>query len=692
MAEELVAFGSSEYAKEVLGGVWGAPPPLRLEAEAGLQRLLAVLAARGLVHSARDISDGGIAVALAQSAFPNDIGAAVEQEPSLMAHPLFGLFAEPASTVLVTADAAALLQKLKTLAAENNIFAVAIGATGGNRLEITVDREPVHLCSARRAAPALGHRPRIQSPRRGPCMTQRLYQGVEGVRRPARTESCVRRDFRGARIATGCIAPRDHELPIACAQRPKLHEECGVMAIYGHPDAAREAYLGLYALQHRGQESAGIATADGQRLANIKGMGLVSEIFTDDVLAKLPGTMAIGHTRYSTTGDSALLNAQPIRVDSTKGLIAIAHNGNLVNLGNLRVKLEREGAYFQTTSDSEIIVQLIAHSHAGTLVDAIADSLSQVEGAFSIVMMTRDRIFAARDPRGFRPLSMGRIKNPGGPDTVIFASETCAFDLLRAEYLRDVLPGELVMVTEDGVTSRQYASGVAQASCIFEHVYFSRPDSRVFGRWVQESRDRMGRQLARESGVPADVVVPVPDSGVTAALGYAEEAGIPFRFGLIRNHYVGRTFIAPEQRVRDFGVRLKLNPVHNLLEGKRVILIDDSIIRGTTSRKIVRMVRGAGAKEVHLRISCPPTVSPCFYGVDTPSKRDLIAANQSIEEIRQFIEADSLAYLSLEGLLASCDGGEGNRLLRRLLHRQLPHPVDRRGRDPAGRRHHLISD
>jgi amidophosphoribosyltransferase len=393
-------------------------------------------------------------------------------------------------------------------------------------------------------------------------------------------------------------------------------------------------------------------------------MGLVSEIFTDDVLAKLPGTMAIGHTRYSTTGDSALLNAQPIRVDSTKGLIAIAHNGNLVNLGNIRARLERDGAYFQTTSDSEIIVQLIAHSRSSTLVDAIADSLSQVDGAFSIVMMTRDRIFAARDPRGFRPLSMGRIKNPGGPnagpDTIVFASETCAFDLLRAEYLRDVLPGELVMVTDDGVTSRQYSTGVAQTSCIFEHVYFARPDSRIFGRWVQESRDQMGRRLARESGVPADLVVPVPDSGVTAALGYAEESGIRFRLGLIRNHYVGRTFIEPEQRVRDFGVRLKLNPVHNLLEGKRVILIDDSIIRGTTSRKIVRMVRGAGAKEVHLRISCPPTISPCFYGVDTPSKRELIAANNSIEEIRRYIEADSLAYLSLEGLLKACDGSEHN--------------------------------
>jgi amidophosphoribosyltransferase len=440
----------------------------------------------------------------------------------------------------------------------------------------------------------------------------------------------------------------------------KLREECGVVAIHGHPDASRQAYLALYALQHRGQESAGIATADGTRLSNIKGMGLVADIFTDEVLAKLNGDMAIGHTRYSTTGDSALLNAQPIRVDSTKGLIAIAHNGNLVNLGNVRAKLERAGAFFQTTSDSEIIVQLIAHSKEGTLVDAIADSLRQVDGAFSIVMMTRDRIFAARDPRGFRPLSMGRISNPDGPDTIVFASETCAFDLLRAKFERDVQPGELVMVTRDGVTSRQYSTGIPQSSCIFEHVYFARPDSKIFNRWVQESREEMGRQLVRESHVDADLVVPVPDSGVTAAIGYAAESGIPFRFGLIRNHYVGRTFIEPEQRVRDFGVKLKLNPVRNLLEGKRIILVDDSIIRGTTSRKIVRMVRAAGAKEVHLRISCPPTISPCFYGVDTPRKKDLIAANNSIEEIRQFIEADSLAYLSLEGLQKACDGGEGN--------------------------------
>jgi len=441
----------------------------------------------------------------------------------------------------------------------------------------------------------------------------------------------------------------------------KLREECGVMAVYNHPDAARLTYWGLYALQHRGQESAGIACSNGEEISDCKGMGLVSEIFTDPVLAGLPGHIAIGHTRYSTTGDSALLNAQPISVESTKGLIAIAHNGNLINLGNARTRLEREGAVFTTTSDSEIIVQLIAHSRCSTLVDCMADALGQVDGAFSIVLMTRNRIFAARDPHGFRPLSMGRIAGENGePDTFVFASETCAFDLLHAKYERDVEPGELVMVSEDGVTSRYFHRGTQQASCVFEHVYFARPDSKIFGRWVQQSREEMGKQLARESHVPADLIVPVPDSGVTAAIGYASESGVPFNFGLIRNHYVGRTFIQPEQRVRDFGVRMKLNPVRALLEGKRIILIDDSIIRGTTSRKIVRMCRAAGAKEVHLRISCPPTISPCFYGVDTPHRRELIAANQTIEEIREFIEADSLAYLSLDGLLASCASGEPN--------------------------------
>ena len=488
-------------------------------------------------------------------------------------------------------------------------------------------------------------------------MTHRLFQGVPGMEEQQIPPLRCAPVGMTVEMEEGINRVPHPERSEGWVQDDTLHEECGVAAIYAHPEAARQVYLMLYALQHRGQESAGIATADGQNLSNIKGMGLVADIFTEEVLQKLRGNLAIGHTRYSTTGDSALLNAQPIRVESTKGLIAIAHNGNLVNLGNIRARLEREGAFFQTTSDSEIIVQLIAHSEATTLVDAIADSLSQIDGAFSVVMMTRDRIFAARDPRGFRPLSMGRIPGENGaPDNIVFASETCAFDLLRAEYVRDVEPGELIMVSAEGITSRKYASGAPQTSCVFEHVYFARPDSRIFGRWVQQSREEMGRQLARESGVGADLVVPVPDSGVTAALGYAAESGIPFNFGLIRNHYVGRTFIEPEQRVRDFGVKLKLNPVRNLLAGKRIILVDDSIIRGTTSRKIVRMVRSAGAKEVHLRISCPPTISPCFYGVDTPTKKDLIAANNSVAEICRFIEADSLAYLSLDGLLAACGG------------------------------------
>jgi amidophosphoribosyltransferase len=440
----------------------------------------------------------------------------------------------------------------------------------------------------------------------------------------------------------------------------KFHDECGVVAIYAHPEAEKLAYLGLHALQHRGQESAGIATSDGMTLHLHKSMGLVADIFLEEVLTKLRGTLAIGHTRYSTAGDSALLNAQPIMVQSNKGMMALAHNGNLVNAIEIRSRLEAQGSIFQTNSDTEVMVHLIALSKEQTLPEAMADAMRRVEGAFSLVVLSSDRIFAARDPRGFRPLAMGRIPAQPGEkqDTIVFASETCAFDLIGATFERDVKPGELVVVGPEGITSRFYASAQPQSSCIFEHVYFSRPDSLVFGRAVQESREELGRQLAREAPADADIVVPVPDSGVTAATGYAAESGIPFRFGLIRNHYVGRTFIEPRQTVRDFGVKLKLNPVRSLLEGKRVVLIDDSIVRGTTSRKIVRMVRGAGAKEVHLRISCPPTVSPCFYGVDTPSKRELIAANKSVEEIREFIGADSLAYLSLDGLKKACGEGE----------------------------------
>jgi amidophosphoribosyltransferase len=440
----------------------------------------------------------------------------------------------------------------------------------------------------------------------------------------------------------------------------KFREECGVVAIYGHPEASTLAYLGLHALQHRGQESAGIASSDGCNIRVHRAMGLVGDIFTAAVLAGLPGALAIGHTRYSTTGDSALLNAQPIRVDCNKGMIAVAHNGNLVNASDIRARLESEGSIFQTTSDTEVIVHLIAHSREQALPDAIADALRRIDGAFSLVILTRDRIFAARDPRGFRPLSLGRIPASGTRvnDAVACASESTAFDLIGATFERDVRPGELVVVGPEGIQSRFYAPAAPQSACIFEHVYFSRPDSFVFGRTVNDSREALGRQLAREAPVDADIVVAVPDSGVPAAIGYAAESGLPFRVGLIRSHYVGRTFIEPEQRVRDFGVKLKLNPVRSVLAGKRVVLIDDSIVRGTTSRKIVRLVRNAGAREVHMRISCPPTISPCYYGVDTPSKRQLIAANKSVDEIRQFIGADSLAYVSLEGLKTACGEGE----------------------------------
>ena len=440
----------------------------------------------------------------------------------------------------------------------------------------------------------------------------------------------------------------------------KFREECGVVAIHAHPEAEKLAYLGLHALQHRGQESAGIVTSDGLSLHAHRAMGLVADIFKEEELNKLHGTLAIGHTRYSTAGDSSLLNAQPIMVQSNKGVMALAHNGNLVNAQEIRSRLEGQGSIFQTNSDTEIIVHLIALSREHTLPEAIADALRRVEGAFSLVMISSDRIFAARDPRGFRPLAMGKIPAVSGEkrDTVVFASETCAFDLIGATFERDVKPGELVIVGPAGVTSRFYSPAAPQSSCIFEHVYFSRPDSIVFGRAVQESREGLGRQLAREAPAEADIVVPVPDSGVTASIGYASESGLPLRFGLIRNHYVGRTFIEPRQTVRDFGVKLKLNPVRSLLEGKRVVLLDDSIVRGTTSRKIVRMIRGAGATEVHMRISCPPTISPCFYGVDTPSKKELIAANKTVDEIRDFIGADSLAYLSLEGLKQACGDGE----------------------------------
>jgi amidophosphoribosyltransferase len=428
----------------------------------------------------------------------------------------------------------------------------------------------------------------------------------------------------------------------------KFKDECGVFGIFGHPEAANMTYLGLYALQHRGQESAGIAASDVQQVRISREMGYVADIFDGETLSQLPGPLSIGHVRYSTAGESKLLNAQPILIDCAHGQIALCHNGNIVNARELRDDLVQQGSIFQSNSDTEVILHLYARSRARSVEDAIVESVAQVQGAFSLVMLTKDKLIAVRDPHGFRPLALGRLG-----DAYVVCSETCAMDLIGATYERDVQPGEIVIISSDGIKSIKPFPPAPLAHCIFEHVYFARPDSYVFGRSVNEVRTELGRVLAREQPVDADVVVPVPDSGVCAAMGYHEASGVPLRMGLIRNHYVGRTFIQPQASIRHFGVKVKLNPVRSILAGKRVILVDDSIVRGTTSRKIVRMVRATGAKEVHVRISCPPTISPCFYGVDTPRKSELIGATHTIEEIREFLEADSVAYLSLEGMLSA---------------------------------------
>jgi amidophosphoribosyltransferase len=426
----------------------------------------------------------------------------------------------------------------------------------------------------------------------------------------------------------------------------KLHEECGVFGIYGHSEAARMTYLGLYALQHRGQESCGIAVSNGRQLVSERDMGYVSEAFDQTRLDRMPGTSAIGHVRYSTAGEVSLRECQPFLVTCQHGQIAVCHNGNLPFAREERKKLEQEGAIFSSTSDTEVILHGVARSHAASVTEAIPEVLRQTEGAFSMLFLTPTELIAIRDPRGFRPLALGRLG-----DAWVVASETCAFDLIDAKYVRDIEPGEMVIISEDGLRSSRPLVAQQHSMCIFEHVYFARPDSLIFGQSVNRSRHKMGKRLAIEQPADADLVVPVPDSGVPAAIGYSSESGLPFRFGLVRNHYIGRTFIEPKQSIRSFGVRIKLNPVRDLIEGKRIILIDDSIVRGTTSKKIVRMVREAGAKEIHVRISCPPTISPCYYGVDTPDKGELIAANYSVEGIRDFIEADSLGYLSLEGML-----------------------------------------
>jgi amidophosphoribosyltransferase len=428
----------------------------------------------------------------------------------------------------------------------------------------------------------------------------------------------------------------------------KFHDECGVFGILNHKDAANLVYLGLYALQHRGQESAGIASFDAEhgRIVVEKEMGYVADVFTPDRMKRLPGDTAIGHVRYSTAGGSMLCNAQPLYASTSKGPVAVAHNGNLVNGGELRAHLEAEGAIFNSISDTEVIVHLIARSKEPDVERAFVDALSQCRGAYSIALLTPNRIFAARDPYGFRPLVLGRFE-----DATAVSSETCAFDLIGAESIREVRAGEVVAIDVNGLRTVHQFEAPREARCIFEHVYFARPDSVIFGNNVAEVRQRFGAQLAREHPVHADVVVPVPDSGVFAALGYARESGIPFQFGLVRNHYVGRTFIEPEQGIRNFGVKVKLNPVRELVAGKSVVLIDDSIVRGTTSKKIVRMLKQYGATEVHMRISSPPTNGPCYYGIDTPQRRDLIANSHSIDEIREYIEADSLGYLSEEGML-----------------------------------------
>lgn len=427
--------------------------------------------------------------------------------------------------------------------------------------------------------------------------------------------------------------------------RPK--EECGIFGIYGHVDTARLTYFGLYALQHRGQESAGISVADGRLMRHHKGMGLVSEIFSEDILASLEGHLGIGHVRYSTTGSSVLVNAQPFCITHSGCSLAIAHNGNLVNAHNLRCELEQRGSIFQTTMDSEVIVHLIARNLVRGLEEALIDALSEIKGAFSLVLGTENQIIGARDPYGFRPMCLGLLDD----NTYVIASETCALDLIGARYLRDVEPGEVVFIDENGLRSRRLTVPSRTAFCIFEFIYFARPDSSIYGQNVYMARKRQGHEMAREYQVAADIVMPFPDSGNYAALGFAEASGIPLEMGVIRNHYVGRTFIEPTQAMRDFHVKVKLNPVRPLLRNRKLVIIEDSIVRGTTTRNRVKTLRKAGAEEVHMVVSCPPHRYPCFYGIDFPTRKELIAATHSVEEIKKFLGLDSLHYLSLEGLL-----------------------------------------
>jgi amidophosphoribosyltransferase len=426
----------------------------------------------------------------------------------------------------------------------------------------------------------------------------------------------------------------------------KLKEECGVFGVFGHPDAAMLCYYGLHALQHRGQESAGICASDGNEFHVHRGMGLVKEVFNHDHLNRLTGANAIGHVRYSTSGESTLANAQPLVFKYRDGDLALATNGNLVNAMQIRRKLEREGSIFQTSSDTEVIAHLIARSRKASVVDSLKEALQQVEGAYAFLILTRDKLIAALDPHGLRPFVLGKLG-----DAYIFASETCAFDAVGAEFIRDIEPGELLVLDENGLALDRFSPAKRKATCAMEYIYFARPDSDIDGVNIHAVRKRMGRELAKESFVDADVVTGVPDSSISAAIGYAEQTGIPYELGLIKNRYTGRTFIQPNQQLREQGVKMKLSAVRKVVDGKRVVMIDDSIVRGTTSLRIVNLLKEAGAKEVHVRISSPPFMNPCFYGIDTPSRNELIAAQKSVEEIRRQINADSLYFLSKEGLL-----------------------------------------
>lgn len=435
-------------------------------------------------------------------------------------------------------------------------------------------------------------------------------------------------------------------------------EECGVFGIWNDSESARLTYLGLYAMQHRGQESAGIVSLDAQTHLNHKGLGLVGDVFQESDLARLKGTAAIGHVRYSTTGQNLLTNAQPLTANLLNGPVAIAHNGNFTNNEKLRKELQAKGAIFQGSNDTELVLHLLSKNPSSDLIQALKESVQRLEGAFSLVVLSHDKMVVVRDPLGFRPLVIGKKMREDGGWSRVVASETCAFDLIGAQFEREIEPGEIFWIDEKGEHSEKFSDSRRTAHCVFEHVYFSRPDSKVFGLSVYESRKKFGAQLALENPVDADVVIPVPDSGVPAAMGYSQQSRIPFEFGIIRNHYVGRTFIQPTQGIRDFGVKIKLNPQSAIIQGQRVIVIDDSLVRGTTSKKIINLIRQAGAKEVHMRIACPPTVGPCYYGVDTPHRAQLIAAQNSVEEIRKFIGADTLGYLSREGLFKAMQTGE----------------------------------